>query len=204
MATYGRIGFYSFKPGTLKTGAPDPLLDKAREELPGLMQQQPGFVRYAVLRSGPDEIASLSVWETREQSEASAKQLVGWVQENFGSNVVSAENLFGETILAEWSSSQLPKWGRIGVNRVHGSPQEGAQAAREFLVPALKQQPGFCTHTTWKTGDDQVVVFTTFESGAQGAAAGEAIAPIMQQHLAAYVTLEKVVAGDIMWVVRKG
>jgi heme-degrading monooxygenase HmoA len=198
MATYGRIGFYTFKPGSL-----DPLLDKAREELPSQVRQQPGFMRYAVLRSGPDEIASLSVWETQAQAEASAKQLVGWVQENFGSNVVSAENLVGETIIAEWSSTKLPKWGRIGVNRVRGSAQEGGRAAREFLIPALKQQPGFCTHTTWSTGDDQVVVFTTFENSAQGAAAGEAVAPIMQQHLAANVTLEKMVAGDLLWVVRQ-
>jgi heme-degrading monooxygenase HmoA len=199
LATYGRIGFYSFKPGSF-----DSLLDKGRAELPALMEQQPGFLRYAVLRTGPDDIASLSAWETREQSEAAANRLVGWVRENFGENLVSAEGLIGETMYADWSSTQLPKWGRVGVNRIHGSAHDGARAAAEHLMPALKQQPGFCTQTTWRTGSDQVVVFTMFESSAQGAAADEALAPILQEYLAAHVTLERVVSGDVLWVVRKG
>jgi len=197
MTTYGRIAFYSFKPGSL-----DPLLEKAREELPAQVKQQPGFVRYAVLRSGANDIASLSVWEIREQSEAASKQLVGWVHDNFSSDLVSAENLYGETIVAEWSVTEMPHWGRIGVNRVRGSMQDGLRGATEYIIPALKQQPGFCTHTTWQTGDSQMVVFTTFDSADHGTAADRAIAPIFKQHVEEGITLEKVVTGDLLWTVR--
>ncbi len=103
MANYIRSGFYTFKPGTL-----DPLIDKARQELPPLMQRQPGFLRYAVVRTGADSIASLTAWETRAQSEAAAQQLTGWVRENFGADLVSAENKIGEVILSDWSSGDAP------------------------------------------------------------------------------------------------
>ena len=199
MATYGRIGFYTLKPGSL-----DPLIEKAREVMPAPITQQPGFMRYAVLRSGPEEITSLSVWESREQAEASAKHLVGWMHDNSSSEVTSADNLFGETIVSEWTSTSQPKWGRIGVNRVTGSMQDAGREAANHFIPELMKQPGFCTHTVWRTGDDQVTTFTTFDSKAQGVAAGEAIAPVEQQHLAPHVTPEKVVAGDILWMVRQG
>ena len=66
------------------------------------------------MRTGPDSLVSLTAWETRAQSEAAAQQLTGWVKENFGADLVSAENKIGEVILSDWSSgTRQPGWGRV-------------------------------------------------------------------------------------------
>ncbi len=200
MANYGRVGFYTFKAGTL-----DPLLAKAKQELPPMMERQPGFLRYAVVRTGPDSIASLSAWETREQSDAAAAQLVGWVRENFGPDLDTVENHIGENVLSDWSSgSGLPTWGRVS-NYVFTRPAaELIPLVRDGYLPLLKQQPGFGSYTVWQTGTDSCVSFVTFGSKGEGEAAGAAVLPWLHANVAADTKAVQRLDGDLVWVVRKG
>jgi hypothetical protein len=198
MANYIRSGFYTFKPGTL-----DPLIEKSRQELPPLMQRQPGFLRYAVVRTGPDSIASLTAWETRAQSEAAAQQLVGWVKENFGANLVSAEDKIGEVILSDWSAgTRQPGWGRVHDYTFRRPVAAILPAVREGYLPLLRQQPGFNSYTVWQTADDACTSYLTFDSKEQGEAAIAAAMPWLQEHIAPDTKDVQRVGGELVWTVR--
>ncbi len=198
MATYIRSGFYSFKPGTL-----DPLLDKARQELPPRMQQQQGFQRYTVVRTGPDSIVSLTAWEAREQSEAAAGALVGWVKENFGPDLVSVDNQIGAVILSDWSGTHPPGWGRVHSYTFTRPVTEIIPTVQEGYLPLLKQQAGFNSYTVWQTGDDTAVSFVSFDSKEQGEAAIESVTGWLQEHIAPDTKQVQRVGGELVWVVRK-
>ncbi len=198
MATYIRAGFYSFNPGSL-----DRLIEKAREELPDLMQRQPGFLRYAVVHTGPDSIASLTAWETRTQSEAAGQQLMGWVRGHFGADLVSAENKFGEVILNDWSSAAgLPSWGRVHDYTFSRPVSEIMPIVRDEYLPLLQQQPGFNSYTVWQTGDAACTSYLTFDSREQGEAALAAAMPWLQEHVAPDTKEVQRMGGELYWTVR--
>jgi hypothetical protein len=199
MAQYVRGGFYTFKSGTL-----DPLLDKAKAELPPLMQKQPGFLRYTVVRTGPDSIASLSAWETREQSEHATQQLVGWVRENFAANLESVENHIGEIMLSDWSGTRQPGWGRVSKYTFNRPVTEIIPTVREGYMPLLKKQPGFNSYTAWQTGDNAAVSYAAFDSTENGEAAMAAVMPWLQEHIAPDTKAAERMGGELVWTVRKG
>ena len=199
MANYIRAGFYNFNPDIL-----DPLIEKARQELPDLMQRQPGFLRYAVVRTGSDSIASLTAWENREQSEAAAQQLTGWVRENFGADLISAENKIGEVILNDWSSgTRQPGWGRVHDYIFSRPVSEIVPAVRDGYLPLLQQQPGFNSYTVWQTADDACTSYLTFDSRQQGEAALAAAMPWLQEHIAPDTKEVQRLDGELLWTVRK-
>lgn len=197
MASYIRAGFYTFKSGTL-----DPLLERSRQELPALMQRQPGFQRYAVVRTGPDAIVSLTAWETQAQAEAAAQQLGGWVRENFGPNLVSAENKIGEVILKDWSGTRQPSWGRVHDYTFSRPVSEILPIVRDEYLPLLKQQPGFNSYTVWQTGDDACTSYLTFDSREQGEAAIAKAMPWLQEHIAPDTKQVQRSDGELLWTVR--
>lgn len=198
MANYGRVGFYTFQPGTL-----DPLIDKARAELVPMTRRQPGFLRYAVVRTGADSVVSLSAWEAREQSEQAAQQLAGWVRENFGPGLLSVDNYIGEIVLSEWSADHLPAWGVVRLLKFGRVIPELARKARDELVPLVKQQPGFNTYTSFRTEDGTVITYATFDSRAQGEAAMAAVNAWTEEHALPYAREATRLEGDIMWTARK-
>ncbi len=197
MANYIRAGFYTFKPGSL-----DPLLEKSRQELPALMQQQPGFQRYAVVRTSSDAIVSLTAWQDRQQAEAAAQQLAGWVRENFGPNVTSVENKIGEVILSDWSGTRQPGWGRVHDYTFSRPVSEIMPIVRDEYLPLLKRQPGFNSYTVWQTGDDACTSYLTFDSREQGEGAIAAAMPWLQQHVAPDTKQVQRLDGDLLWTVR--
>jgi len=198
MANYIRAGFYTFKPGTF-----DPLIEKSRQELPQLMQRQPGFLRYAVVRTGSDSIASLTAWETRAQSETAAQQLMGWVRENFGTDLVSAENKIGAVILSDWSSgTRQPGWGRVHDYTFSRPVAEIIPAVREGYLPLLQQQPGFNSYTVWQTADDACTSYLTFDSREQGETALAAAMPWLQEHIVPDTKQVQRLGGELVWTVR--
>ncbi len=79
---YARAGFYTAKPGAL-----DDLLVKAEAELVPQTRQQPGFLRYFTVRTGDDALASVTVWQSKEQAEQAVERLSGWVRTTLGHRI---------------------------------------------------------------------------------------------------------------------
>ena len=90
---HARIGLYQVKPGTL-----DASLARIRADLLPRLEEQPGMRRDVGVLIGPDSFLSFSVWETREQANAAAEMLAGWLREHLGPTVVSVENGVGEIL----------------------------------------------------------------------------------------------------------
>lgn len=199
MANYGRIGFYSFKQGTL-----DPLIEKARAEPVPMTQQLPGFLRYALVRTGPDSVASLSAWETREQSAQAAQQLAGWVRENFGPGLLSVDNHIGEIVLSDWSGTHQPDWGRVSAFTFNRPVSDLVSTVRDDYMPQLKQRPGFNTYTVWQTGEATAISYITFDTKEHGEAGMAAGRPWIQEHIGPRTKDVKWLEGDLVWTVRKG
>lgn len=96
---YARIALYKFKPGTI-----DEVIRKAKDGLLPLFRQQPGFRRYAVVKTGDDEGISLSTWDTKREADAAVQRAADWVKQNIAADVVSVANDVGEVAFSEGAS----------------------------------------------------------------------------------------------------
>ena len=90
-AIHGRVAVYKFKPG-----AADQVIEKARSGFLPLLQAQPGFVRYVVVKTADDTGISYSGWRSKEQADAAVAKAADWVKQNLADLVVSVENHVGE------------------------------------------------------------------------------------------------------------
>jgi quinol monooxygenase YgiN len=92
---YGRVAIFQLKPGTA-----DALREKTIAELPALLRQQPGYVRYVAWQTGSDSVIAYTAHATQEQGEASLAAIQGWIGENVAPSVASVERHAGQVI---WS-----------------------------------------------------------------------------------------------------
>ncbi|HEY7908185.1 MAG TPA: antibiotic biosynthesis monooxygenase family protein [Thermomicrobiales bacterium] len=195
---HARIGFYTAKPGTL-----DAVLDRAEKELVPMMQEQPGFRRYTLVRTGPDTVVSLTGWETKEQAEAAAQQLSGWVREVMGPSLTSVENHIAEVVTYTESSTTPPVYGRVTDSQFpSGKTEEVRAKARTDFLPKLQEQPGFIRHIAFRPGPDRTITFMAFASQSALEAA-ERATDSWRGYVASMATSTKRQAGEIVWSVRK-
>ncbi len=197
---HARIALYQVKPGTLDTS-----LAKARAELLPRMEQQPGLRRYVGVLIGPDTFLSMSVWETREQADAAAEMLSGWVQERLGPSLVSAENQVGEVIFMHQhpTSDTLPT---IGVVRASTSKPEAGDQRQKVLtefVPLLDRQPGFNSFAAVRIDDGRILSYLSFDTMEEAGQALTQIVPWLDEHLAPTLSSSEDYIGAITWTLRK-
>ena len=77
-----RIATYEIKDGTFQE-----LADIARKGMLRTFQDQPGFIRYGLADLGDRKCASLSLWETHKEADASVPVVERWVHEHIASRV---------------------------------------------------------------------------------------------------------------------
>lgn len=92
---YGRVALFQLKPGTAES-----LREKTIAELPALLRQQPGYVRYVAWQTGPESVIAYTAHATQAQGEASLAAIQGWIGANVTPSVVSVERHAGPVI---WS-----------------------------------------------------------------------------------------------------
>ncbi len=197
---HARVGIYQVKPGTL-----DASLAKARAELLPKTREQHGLRRYTVVTTGPDSFVSLSGWETRAQAEKAAETLSGWVKENVGETVISAENQIGEVILerGHFSPDKLPKYGMVRVQTLKpDSPDLSAKVRAEFL-PQMDRQPGFNAYVAIRTDDGKVITYGSYDSKEEAERAAASLRPWADEHIAPHVEHMDMHAGAVAWAVRR-
>ena len=90
-----RIGVYQFQPGTV-----DEVVKRAAEGMLPVLQQQPGFISYEIVKTSEGAGISLSTWETAEQANAAVNVISNWVQGNIAPMVASLQNHVGEVVLS--------------------------------------------------------------------------------------------------------
>jgi len=96
---YARIAVYQFKPGTI-----DEVIRTAKEGLLPIFRQQPGFRRYATVKTGDDSGVSISTWDTKQEADIAVQKAAAWIKQNFAANVVSVANHVGEVAFSEGAS----------------------------------------------------------------------------------------------------
>lgn len=80
--------------------AADEVLNRVKEGLLPILECQPGFVAYEVVRSGADSAIFINTWETQEQAEAAVQSAAQWVRDNVPSKILSVETYVGELALS--------------------------------------------------------------------------------------------------------
>ncbi|HZO27683.1 MAG TPA: hypothetical protein VFH48_17030 [Chloroflexota bacterium] len=65
----------------------DVVARRVNEELVPILSQLPGFVAYFALHTGGDVVASITVFEDRDQADESTRRVAAWVKEHLSSLV---------------------------------------------------------------------------------------------------------------------
>ena len=82
MQKHIRLAIYDLTKGTV-----DEVAGLAQDGMLPIFSTQPGFIEYGVADVGSGKLASISVWETREQAEKSVGVASTWVRENISDRV---------------------------------------------------------------------------------------------------------------------
>jgi quinol monooxygenase YgiN len=196
---HARIGFYTAQPGDL-----DHVIERARDEVIPMLEVEPGFRRYTLVRTGPDSLVSLTGWETPEQAYLAARRLSAWVAEVMGQTLLSVENQVAEVIHYTEAGTAAPGYVRFARFAFkEGGAADARRKVEAELVPLIKQQPGFVRYVVFQTGPDSVIAYTAFASKEQSDAAAGATRSWVEQHVAADIASVERSAGEVIWAVRK-
>jgi heme-degrading monooxygenase HmoA len=196
---HARVGIYKVRPETAEA-----VLTKGKQQLPDLMRSSPGFQRYGVLQTGPDEVVSMSAWDTREQADGAGERLTSWVRQNGADAFVGAQNLIGEIAISEQATEEAATHGRVAVYRFKpGAADQVIAKARSGFLPLLQGQPGFVRYVIVKTGDDSGVSYSGWRSKEQAEAAVASAAGWVKQELADLVVSVENHVGEMLWATRK-
>jgi heme-degrading monooxygenase HmoA len=196
---HARIGFYTARPGDL-----DHVLERARDEVIPMLELEPGFRRYTIVRTGPDALVSLTGWETHEEAQLAARRLSAWVAEVMGPTLVSVENQIAEVIHHTETSTAAPAYARLArFQFTEGGAADARRKVEAELVPLIQQQPGFVRYVVFQTGPDSVISYTAFASKEQADAAAAVTRPWVDRNVAADIAAVERYAGEVVWAVRK-
>jgi heme-degrading monooxygenase HmoA len=91
-----RIATYTINKGTFEE-----LAEMARTGLLRKFQEQPGFIRYGLADVGDKTCVSVSLWNTRQDAEASTPVAAAWVREHLADRVELRSNLIGNMAFFE-------------------------------------------------------------------------------------------------------
>lgn len=168
-----------------------------------MLEVEPGFRRYTVVRTGSNSLISLTGWDTNAQAEAAARRLLAWVAEVMGSTLVSVENYIGEVIHLTEASPATPVYARIAVCQFKpGMLAAVRPRVEEEFVPLLRRQPGFVRYVVFQTGEESAITFSGFASKEQGDAAMAAARSWVEANTGPAVVSIARREGPVVWSVR--
>lgn len=91
-----RIATYDIKDGTFEQ-----IAEVAQDGMLRTFRDQPGFIRYGLADLGDRKCLSLSLWETRENADASVPVAATWVRENMNTRVELKSTQVGDLAFYE-------------------------------------------------------------------------------------------------------
>jgi hypothetical protein len=92
-AGHVRIGYYKFRPGTV-----DGVARRLSAEASALYAREPGFIGHRLIRSGADELFSISQWQTHAQAEAAVDRELRWMRATAAPTVLQTESHVGAIV----------------------------------------------------------------------------------------------------------
>ena len=96
MEEHVRIATYDLTSGTAEEAA-----DLARSGMLPIFKDQPGFVRYGVLKLDDGRIGSVSIWETHAEAEAAVAAAADFVKKNMADRIKLVDNHIGDFFFDE-------------------------------------------------------------------------------------------------------
>jgi hypothetical protein len=91
-----RIAIYSLKRGTVEEAA-----ELGKCGMLPIFRAHSGFVRYGLILLDDGSIASVSIWETRDEAEAANASAASWVAENLADRVELQTTHVGDFLFDE-------------------------------------------------------------------------------------------------------
>jgi hypothetical protein len=91
---YTRLATYDIVKGTFPE-----LTGIAEKGILPLFANEPGFVNYGLVDAGNHKVVSISIWETREESQKSAGMEATWVKDNIADRVRLLTTQIGDLAL---------------------------------------------------------------------------------------------------------
>ena len=91
MQKHIRLAIYDLTKGTFQDVA-----GLTKDGMLPRISREPGFIEYGVADLGNHKVASITVWETREQAEKSVIMASAWVKENISDRVKLLTSYVGD------------------------------------------------------------------------------------------------------------
>jgi len=86
---------------TINNGNFQDIADKAKKDLLPKLRERAGFIRFGVADMGDQYCESISVWNTREDADASEKLTTAWVRENLEGKLLLKSSRVGTLAFEE-------------------------------------------------------------------------------------------------------
>lgn len=86
----------------------DALMHRIDRDFAEALSQEPGFIAYQAIRTGPQMLMTISTFRTQEQADASAKLAGGWIADELADFEIERVGLVrGETMVSRASAAVL-------------------------------------------------------------------------------------------------
>ncbi len=163
----------------------DESVRRVEQGLATKVSSSPGFVSYRVLRADNGDAVSVSVFESRDQAEDSAKTVAGWVKENLSDLIPSPpEVTAGEVLLREVNPQHELRYGVIRRYKTDADMREIVRRVRLGFVPIVTKLGGFASYMIMDGGGGTLVSLSGFRDQASAESATQEAASWVRDNLA--------------------
>jgi quinol monooxygenase YgiN len=180
---YGVIRRYKLDPANF-----DESVRRVEQGFVSKISASPGFVSYRVLRADNGDALSVSVFDSREQAEESAKTAAGWVRENLAELMPNPpEVTAGEVLLREVNSQEELHYGVMRRYKTDADVREIVRRAQSGFVPIVSKLSGFASYVIMDAGGGTVVSLSGFRDQASADKSTQEAASWVRDNLAELV-----------------
>jgi hypothetical protein len=100
--------FASIRTYRIGTGPIEDVLHRVDRDLADAFAREPGFISYAVVRTGERTVASITSFQEREQAEASNELAADWVADELADFDVERMGVISGPVMVSRASAELP------------------------------------------------------------------------------------------------
>lgn len=169
---------------SLDSESVDEVFRRGEDGFVPLISAAPGFVGYRMARTG-DGILTVSIFERREQAEASTEMAASWVGENLASLLPDPPTVLGgERRLSHRNPDVQPRFGAIRVYRGVTDVVELVRRVEAGFVPIISAVPGYASFGVLDCGGGTVTSLSTFDDREGADRSTRESAAWVSQHLA--------------------
>ena len=96
------MAFVSIRRYEVDAASVPEIIKRAQEGFVPIIRSSPGFIAYRGIDAGDGVVATISVFESKEQADASNEKAAGWVKDNLAALVSNPPQVTaGEVVISE-------------------------------------------------------------------------------------------------------